>query len=96
MTRQITETAAKYLIKFGRHLVKHGIGREWSPGDDQMPLGDAPPGLIDEINPDNSALFLWANDLLRFTRTVVAILYNAGLPDMADIQFLEQDDENAT
>lgn len=95
MTRQITETAAKYLIEFGRHLVKHGIGREWNPGTGSDSMEDTP-GLIDEINPENSGLYLWANDLIRFTKAVVAILHNSGQPDMADILFLENTDENAT
>lgn len=86
MVRFVDESVAEWLIAFGTHIVRHGLGNRWSPQDASNDFDDGP-GLIDEINPERAELYAWVGDLLRFVKSVVAILDLQALPD--EIQMID-------
>lgn len=73
MSAHISKTAALALIKTARELFLAGTGTHLDHDNDE----NLPPGLIDDINPEQGELFYWANELLRFARVVHGILTHA-------------------
>lgn len=72
---RITKMVAISLMKTAAELFAAGAGSPLDINENEDAIqGD---GLIDEINSENSELFYWANELLRFARTVHGILGNA-------------------
>jgi len=70
MSAHISRTAALALIKTASDLFIAGSGNSIDHENDE----NTAPGLIDEINPEQSELFYWANELLRFARLVHGLL----------------------
>lgn len=70
---KISKTVAMQLLRTARTLFLEGTGTDVDPNS---ALEDRPVGMIDEINPENADLFYWANELLRFSRLVFALMQN--------------------
>jgi len=74
MSVHISRTVALALIKTASELFLAGSGVHIDHENEEM---IEQPGLIDEINPENSELFYWANELLRFSRLVHGLMSHA-------------------
>lgn len=70
---RISKTVAMQLLRTARTLFLEGTGVNVDP---HAPEDMNPVGLIDEINPENTDLHYWANELLRFSRLVFALMQN--------------------
>lgn len=78
--RRINENVAQWLITFGMHLVRHGLGNTaWTPENDTDEENEALDfhGFIDEVPGGNQDMYRWMSDIIRFVKVVVGILqYN--------------------
>lgn len=70
---KISKTVAMQLLRTARTLFLEGTGADVDPNSGYE---DQPVGMIDEINPENTDLHYWANELLRFSRLVFALMQN--------------------
>jgi len=79
---RISKTVAMQLLRTARTLFLHGTGVDVDHENDENLMPG--PGLIDEINPEDYDLHYWANELLRFSRLVFALMQNGLLEAETD------------
>lgn len=85
----LTKKIAMELVKQARLLIEEGTGNRFDPDSWNDP---DTPGLIDEINPEQSELLYWANQLIFFARTVHGILMNTLQEDAENTQDMDNTD----